>query len=520
MSQYVLELKNISKSFPGVKALDNVSLNLKPGTVHALMGENGAGKSTLMKCLFGIYTMDNGSIVYNGENVEFNNPKEAIEAGVAMIHQELQPIPRMTIAENLYLGNYPLTKYKTVDHAEMNRKTVEMLKLVGLDFEPTTHLGELTVSQMQLVEIAKALAYDAKVVIMDEPTSSLTETEVAKLFEIIKALTYKGIAVIYISHKMDEILAISDDISILRDGQYVGTWPASEMDNNLIISRMVGRELKNLYPDKTNVVKDEVVLKVENFTSPNPMSFKNCSFELRKGEVLGVAGLVGAQRTELLESVYGLRSHTGSGKVIHLGKEITINRPKDAIDNGIALVTEDRRHNGIFGVLSVRDNVAIASINQYVKPNRLLDQKAIDEVVEKNIERLTIRTPNAEAKIQNLSGGNQQKVIISRWLANNPDILILDEPTRGIDVGAKYEIYEIINELASLGQSIIMISSEMPEILGVSDRVMVMAEGNITGFVDREDATQEEIMKLATKFNKERAWDEKQKFWYRGMANK
>lgn len=393
MSKYVLELKDISKSFPGVKALDKVSLNLRPGTVHALMGENGAGKSTLMKCLFGIYSMDEGKILYNNEPVEFSNPKEAIEAGVAMIHQELQPIPRMTIAENLYLGNYPMNKYRMVDHAEMNRKTVEMLKLVGLDFAPTTHLGDLTVSQMQLVEIAKALAYDAKVVIMDEPTSSLTETEVAKLFEIIKALTYKGIAVIYISHKMDEILEISDDISILRDGQYVGTWPAIEMDNNLIISRMVGRELKNLYPNKTNIVHEEKVLSIENFSSPNPLSFQNCSFDLRRGEVLGVGGLVGAQRTELMEAIYGLRASTGEGKIIHLDKEITINQPKDAIDNGIALVTEDRRYNGIFGVLSVRDNVAIASINQYVKSNKLLDQKAIDKVVDRNIERLTIRTP-------------------------------------------------------------------------------------------------------------------------------
>ncbi len=505
MSQYILELKNISKEFPGVKALDGVNLSLRPGTVHALMGENGAGKSTLMKCLFGIYTKDTGQVFFNNEEISFNNPKEAIEGGVAMIHQELQPVPKMTIAENLFLGNYPLNKFKMVDHEAMNNQTVELLKLVGLNMPPTTLLGELTVSQMQLVEIAKALAYDAKVVIMDEPTSSLTGSEVVKLFEIIKALTYKGIAIIYISHKMDEIMEISNDITILRDGTYIGTWPVEEMDNQKIISRMVGRELKSLFPDKTNKPQDEVVLKVENLSSPNPLSFQDCSFELRKGEVLGVGGLVGAQRTELMEAIYGLRDIQSGGKIIHQGKEINIKRPQDAIRDGIALVTEDRRHNGIFGVLSVKDNVAIASIDQYVKPNGLLDGKAIDEVVDKSIDRLTIRTPNSAAKIQNLSGGNQQKVILSRWLANNPDILILDEPTRGIDVGAKYEIYEIIDDMAKEGRSIIVISSEMPELLGVSDRIMVMAEGRVLGVLDKKEATQEKIMTLATKFSKEHA---------------
>ena len=503
MNNYILELKNISKSFPGVQALDNVNLSLKAGTVHALMGENGAGKSTLMKCLFGIYVKDTGQIFFNNKEVNYHNPKEAIEGGVAMIHQELQPIPKMTIAENLFLGNYPLTKFNTVDHAKMNEQTQELLKLVGLDIKPTTKLGELTVSQMQLVEIAKALAYDAKVVIMDEPTSSLTGAEVVKLFEIIKALTYKGIAVIYISHKMEEIMEISNDITILRDGTYIGTWPVEEMDTNKIIARMVGRELKSLFPEKTNQPSEEVVLKVENLTSPNPLSFKDCSFELKKGEVLGIGGLVGAQRTELVEAIYGLRETKSEGKIYHLNQEIKIKRPADAIKNGIALVTEDRRLNGIFGVLSVKDNVAIASIDQYVKPTGLLDGKSIDEVVEKSIDRLTIRTPNSSTKIQNLSGGNQQKVILSRWLANNPDILILDEPTRGIDVGAKYEIYEIINEMAKEGRSIIVISSEMPELLGVSDRIMVMAEGHVSGFLDKEEATQEKIMALATKFKKE-----------------
>lgn len=502
MSSYILELKDISKSFPGVKALDGVNLNLKPGTVHALMGENGAGKSTLMKCIFGIYHKDSGTMKFNGEKISFTSSKEALDAGIAMIHQELQPIKKMTIAENIFLGNYPLTKYKTVDHDLMNDQTKTLLVEVGLNVDPETPLGELTVSQMQLVEIAKALAHKARVLIMDEPTSSLTEAETKVLFEIVDRLTKRGIGIIYISHKIDEILQISDDISVLRDGQYIGTWPAEEMDNNKIISKMVGRELESLFPEKTNNPTDEVVLRVENFTSPRPLSFKNASFELKKGEVLGIGGLVGAQRTELLEAVYGMRE-VEEGRVIHDGEEIEINRPADAIENGIALLTEDRRSTGIFGVLSVSDNVAIASIDQYVQSTKLLNQKAIDKVVDDSIDRLDIRTPSNKTRISSLSGGNQQKVIISRWLANDPDILILDEPTRGIDVGAKYEIYEIIDELAAEGKSIIVISSEMPELLGISDRIMVMCEGRVSGFLDGETATQEEIMSLATKFMKE-----------------
>lgn len=504
MSSYILELEDISKSFPGVQALDNVKFKLRPGTVHALMGENGAGKSTLMKCIFGIYHRDSGVMKLDGEAFNYRSSKEALDAGIAMIHQELQPIEKMTIAENIFLGNYPLTKYKTVDHDLMNRQTKSLLEEVGLKVEPTVELGRLTVSQMQLVEIAKALAHKARVVIMDEPTSSLTENETIVLFDIIERLTKRNIAVIYISHKIDEILQISHDISILRDGQYIGTWPASEMDNNMIISKMVGRELKSLYPDKTNKPSEEVVLRIENFSSPDPMSFQEAFFELKKGEVLGVGGLVGAQRTELLEAIYGMRDVFG-GKIFHNGEEITINRPSDAIENGIALLTEDRRSNGIFGVLSVSDNVVIASIDQYVQSNGLLDQKAIDKVVDDSIDRLDIRTPSNKTRIRNLSGGNQQKVIISRWLANNPDILILDEPTRGIDVGAKYEIYEIIDELAAEGKSIIVISSEMPELLGISDRIMVMCEGRVSGFLDGETATQEQVMSLATKFMKEKA---------------
>lgn len=499
MSEYILKMDNITKTFPGVKALDGVQLHVRSGTVHALMGENGAGKSTLMKILFGIYHRDEGTIVVDDKEVRFNNSKEAMENGVSMIHQELQPIKMMTIAENIFLGNYPLNRFGLVDHGLINQKTAELLKEVGLNAKPQTLLNELTVSQMQSVEIAKAISKNARIVIMDEPTSSLTSNEVEKLFKIINDLKSKDIAIIYISHKMDEILRISDDITIMRDGKYVGTWPASEMTNASIIKNMVGRELTSLFPPKTNQPSDENILEIRNFTSPNPLSFQDCSFELKRGEVLGVGGLVGAQRTELMEAIYGMRAHS-QGEVLLNGDRIKIDRPQDAIRDGIALLTEDRRGNGIFGVLSVKDNVSIASIDQYVK-HWIIDDKAVDQVVNDSIKRLSIKTASYNTQIQSLSGGNQQKVIISRWLANNPDILILDEPTRGIDVGAKYEIYQIIDELAALGKSIIMITSEMSELLGISDRIMVMCEGKVAGFLNREDhPTQEDVMTLATKF--------------------
>lgn len=500
MNEYVLEMNGIDKTFPGVKALDNVKLQVRPGTVHALMGENGAGKSTLMKILFGIYNRDSGTVKIDGQEVTFKDSKEAMNAGVSMIHQELQPITMMNIGENIFLGNYPLGAMNLIDHSEMYKRTAELLDQVALKADPKTLLRDLTVSQMQSVEIAKAISKNAKIVIMDEPTSSLTSNEVEKLFAIIDDLKSKGIAIIYISHKMDEILRISDDITIMRDGQYVGTWPAKDMTTATIIKHMVGRELVSLFPPKTNEVDEQVVLKVEDFTSPNALSFKNCSFELKKGEILGVGGLVGAQRTELMEAIYGMRAHTTG--TIHLdGKEIKIDRPRDAIRNGIALLTEDRRGNGIFGVLSVKENTAIASIDKYVGPGYIIDDKKVDEVVDKSIQRLSIKTPSFSTPIKSLSGGNQQKVIISRWLANNPDILILDEPTRGIDVGAKYEIYQIINDLAAEGKSIIMITSEMAELLGVSDRIMVMCEGGVSGFLDGgKETTQEDVMELATKF--------------------
>jgi methyl-galactoside transport system ATP-binding protein len=502
MQEYCLEMRRINKSFPGVQALDNAQISLKPGTVHALMGENGAGKSTLMKCMFGIYHMDSGEIFFEGEKIEIKNPAEALEMGIAMVHQELQPIPARTIGENIFLGRYPIKKLfgiiPVVDHDKMYADTEALLKRVRMNFNPRQMLGELSISQIQSVEIAKAISANCKVMILDEPTSSLTHNEVEALFQIIEDLKKNDVAIVYISHKIDEILRISDEVTIMRDGKYIGTWDAKDLTNEFIIAKMVGRELTNLYPKRENI-PGEVVFEVEDFTSINPHSFRNVSFNLRKGEILGVAGLVGAQRTELMEGLFGIRSHT-SGTIKYLGKEMKINRPKDAIDSGIAMLTEDRRNTGILGVLSVADNISIASLNQYLDYGIAINDKKIESLVEKNIEKMDIKTPSSKTLIKSLSGGNQQKVLIGRWLANNPDVLILDEPTRGIDVGAKYEIYTIIADLAKQGKSIIMISSEMPELIGMADRIMVMCDGRVTGFIDGKDATQENIMELATKF--------------------
>lgn len=501
MSDYILEMKNISKSFPGVKALDKVSLQIKPGTVHALMGENGAGKSTLMKCLFGIYSKDEGEVIFNGERIDIKNTHEALGRGIAMVHQELQPILDRSIAENIFCGRFPTKGFgplQIIDHAKMYADTEALLKEVKMDFNPRMKLANLSVSQMQSVEIAKAVSVRAKIVIMDEPTSSLTENEVEGLFDIINSLKAKGVSIIYISHKMEEILKISDEVTIMRDGTYVGTWDSKDLTTDLIIKRMVGRELTNRFPPRENKPSD-VCLEVKNYTSINPKSFKDVNFTLRKGEILGIGGLVGAQRTELMEAIFGVR-HIISGTVTYLGKDIKITRPRDAIKKGIALLTEDRRATGIFGVLSISDNVGVASLDKYLDYHFVLNNKKIDALVNENIKKMSIKTPSTKTQIQSLSGGNQQKVIIARWLANNPDILILDEPTRGIDVGAKYEIYTIIAELAKQGKSIVMISSEMPELLGMSDRVMVMCEGRVTGILDSKDATQEEVMNLATKY--------------------
>lgn len=502
MAEYKLELKGVCKSFPGVKALDNVQLSLRPGTVHALMGENGAGKSTLMKCLFGIYRMDAGEIILDGQKVEIHNPDEAMHYGIAMVHQELQPVLARSVAENLYLGRFP-TKgfgpFKIIDHKTMYEDTEKWLKEVKMDFDPKAQLGTLSIGQMQSVEIAKAVSQQAKVVIFDEPTSSLSDNEVEALFRIMNDLRDKGVAMVYISHKMDEIKRIADDITIMRDGTYVGTWPAAELTTDQIIAKMVGRELTNVYPPKENT-PGEVIMEVKNLSSIHSNSFQNVSFKLRKGEILGFGGLVGAQRTELMEGIFGIRG-IASGEVYMHGNKVKIKHPIDAMNAGIGLITEDRRGNGIFGCLSIKDNVGISIYNKFLKLGFVLNHKEINQVVTDSIKKLSIKTPSMKEHIANLSGGNQQKVIVSRWLANDPDVLIMDEPTRGIDVGAKHEIYEIMSDLAKQGKAIIMISSEMSELLGMSDRVCVMCNGKLTGEIDKpEEMTQAKVMSYATKF--------------------
>lgn len=501
MSEILLEMKEISKSFPGVQALDRVSLKIKKGSVHALMGENGAGKSTLMKCLFGIYKMDSGEVLLENEHVNIKDTQEALSLGIAMVHQELQSIPERNIAENIFCGRYPMKKrayLKMIDHKKMMEDTEKLLSEINLKLSPKTKLADLSVSQRQSIEIAKAISCGAKIVIMDEPTSSLSEHEVNALFDIIQRLKEKGTSIIYISHKIEEILKISDEVTIMRDGTYVGSWSSSELTTDMIIQKMVGRELTNRYPQRKSKPQGNI-LQVENLSSMDPKSFQNISFELRKGEIFGIGGLVGAQRSELMEGIFGMRA-ISSGKIIYKDKVLKIKRPRDAISKGIALLSEDRRAMGIFGVLSIFDNVTVASLDHHLILKTILNKKSLNEVVHESIEKMSIKAPSSKSLIQNLSGGNQQKVIISRWLANGPDILILDEPTRGIDVGAKYEIYTIMEDLVSQGKSIIMISSEMSELIGMSDRIMVMCEGKNTGLIDAAMATQENIMTLATKY--------------------
>jgi methyl-galactoside transport system ATP-binding protein len=497
----VLELRGISKSFPGVKALNDVTLEVRPGTVHALMGENGAGKSTLMKCLFGMYQPDAGEIVLDGTVREFANSKQALDAGISMIHQELLPIPYRSVMENLWLGRYPtmgIGPLQLVDHRKMLADTVKLFAELQMDLDPNIWVTHLSVSKIQSLEIAKAVSHHSKIIIMDEPTSSLSEYEVGHLFRIIRKLKADGVAVIYISHKMEEILQIADEVTIMRDGRRVGTYPAAELTTDLIINRMVGRDLTHRFPPRSNV-PGEVLMRVENFSSPSSKSFQDVSFELKRGEILGVSGLVGAQRTELMEAIFGMRP-IRSGKIFLHGERKFIRHPFDAQKNKMALLTEERRTTGIFPILPVFENTLMAHWGHYVRAWGLLDLQKGEEDVQESIRSLRVKTPSTKTLIQDLSGGNQQKVVFSRWLLTEPDILILDEPTRGIDVGAKYEIYTLIAELALRGKGIIMISSELPEVLGMSDRIMVMCEGRMTGIVSGADATQETIMHLSTQF--------------------
>jgi methyl-galactoside transport system ATP-binding protein len=498
-SEYVLEMRNISKNFPGVKALDDVTVKVAPGTVHALMGENGAGKSTLMKCVFGLYTADSGEVLLDGKPVSFTSTRQALEDGIAMIQQELQPVPERSVMENFWLGRFPVKNYgilKIIDEKKMYAGCKAVLDDLGIDIDPAVKVMNLSASKIQAMEFAQAVSYHPRVIIMDEPTSSLTENEVQHFFSIIRRLRDQGTAIIYISHRIEEILEISDEVTIMRDGRVTGTYPSKSLTNEFIINQMVGRTLTNMYPPRENVPSD-VVLKVENLTSRVERSFRDVSFDVRKGEIFGIGGLVGAQRSELVETLFGLRG-VRSGTISINGTKVLITDPIRAKQYKMALLTEERRETGIFPALSVLDNTLIANLARYLSKAGLLDQRKGDRDAKKIIETLRVKTPTVATLMENLSGGNQQKVIVARWLLTEPDILILDEPTRGIDVGAKYEIYSIIADLAKSGKTIIMISSEMPELIGMSDRIMVMCEGRVTGILDGKEATQERIMALAT----------------------
>ncbi|MDQ0201541.1 galactose/methyl galactoside ABC transporter ATP-binding protein MglA [Neobacillus ginsengisoli] len=490
----LLEMINLTKRFPGVIALQNVSLKVKAGTVHALMGENGAGKSTLMKCLFGIYSMDEGKILFNGQEVSFANSKQALENGVSMVHQELNQVRQQNVMDNIWLGRYP-KKGIFIDEKKMYEDTLAIFKSLDINIDPRNKVSTLSVSEMQMVEIAKAVSYHSKLIVMDEPTSSLTENEVNHLFKIIRKLQTENVAIIYISHKMEEILKISDEVTIMRDGQYIATKSAKELTTDEIIKLMVGRDLSQRFPTKMNQPGD-IILKVTDLTAETQPSFSNVNFELRKGEILGIAGLVGSKRTEVVEALFGIRA-LKSGTIELNGKAVQNPSPQHAIKNGFALVTEERRTTGIYPDLSISFNSIISNLRQYKTNGIFLSDRKVFDDTKWVIDSMKVKTPTQKTSIGSLSGGNQQKVIIGRWLLTNPEILLLDEPTRGIDVGAKFEIYQLINQLAADGKGIIMISSEMPELLGVTDRILVMSNGKAAGIVETAKTSQEEIMRLA-----------------------
>jgi len=490
----ILNMINISKSFPGVKALDNVNFQLIPGEVHILMGENGAGKSTLMKILAGIYETDSGEILLRNESVHFQKPSDSIQAGISMIHQELMPIPYLSVAENIFLGREPVTRFRTVNKMILEKQTLELFDEMGINLNPWSLMVELSVAEMQMVEIAKAISSQSDIIIMDEPTSAISDKEVDTLFRIIRHLKTSGVGIIYISHKMDEVFEIGDRITVFRDGKYIETCFINDLDRSRLISLMVGREIKEIFP-KTECPIGETILEVKDLSLTG--CFENISFNVRKGEILGLSGLMGAGRTEVVETLFAIRKKN-KGTIFKNGKNITINSPSDAITNGLAIVSEDRKEVGLVLKLSVGKNITLTTLRDYTSLGQIMKKNKEEQVILDQIDKLTIKTPGADQLVSNLSGGNQQKVVIGKWLLNKPDILIMDEPTRGIDVGAKAEIHKLICKLACQGKAIILISSELPEIIGMCDRVLVMHEGKITGELDREHFDQEKIMHFAT----------------------
>ena len=493
---------DIEKQFPGVKALDHAKLQLRPGSIHALMGENGAGKSTLMKCLFGIYKKDAGSIRMNGKEINFTSPRNALDHGVAMVHQELNQVLYRSVMENMWLGRFPL-KAGLVDHKKMYNDTKAVLDDLEIKVDPKAIIGTMAVSQRQMLEIAKAVSYNAKILVLDEPTSSLTSEEVEHLFRIMRRLCDQGVGIIYISHKMDEIKRISDEVTIMRDGQWISTDKTENLSTDDIIKRMVNREMTNRFPAKDNVPGD-VLMEVSHLTGKYMPTCQDVSFELRAGEVLGVAGLVGSRRTELLSTIFGIMARE-SGEIKLNGKPISNKTPRQSIKNGFAMLTEERRATGIFPYASILFNTVISNLGSY-KQGPLLSDKKMTADTDWSISSMHIKTPSQKTLIKNLSGGNQQKVILGRWLLTKPDVLLLDEPTRGIDVGAKYEIYELILQLAREGKAVMMVSSEMPELIGICDRILVMSNGHMAGILERGkdfggiENEQETIMRLAAQY--------------------
>ncbi len=493
MSDVKMRISGVEKSFPGVKALSNIDFSVRKGTVHALCGENGAGKSTLMKIIMGLYKADKGQIFIDEKPVEIKNPIQAREYGISMIAQELNYVPELSVEENLFLGRLPVNKFGKVDWKKVRKETIQFLKDENLPYSPTQKLKTLTVSDIQMLEIIKAVTNNAQIVIMDEPTSSITEREVKQLFDKIEELKAKGVGIVYISHKMDEVFQIADDITILRDGEVVSTDRAEDLDMDTVIARMVGRKLSNVYP-KEEIPIGEKLLEVENFAQDG--LFEDINFYARKGEIVGFAGLVGAGRTEVMRSVFGLDSHrTGTVKID--GKPVNITSAGDSIKNGLIMLSESRRDDGIIPVRSVQENATLAAMGKYIfggYTHRGKEKKEVKEMFSK----MNVKTPSLETTIASLSGGNQQKVLLARWMLCDPEVMILDEPTRGIDVGAKYEIYKLMSDIVKEGKAVVMVSSELPELIGMCDRIYIMCQGRIAGCINKEEFSQERIMKFAT----------------------
>ena len=493
--KYLLQMKNIVKNFPGVQALRGVELQVLPGEIHALMGENGAGKSTLMKCIAGIYKPTSGEIIFDGKTLENYTTAEALRMGISMIHQELSPVVNRPIMENIWLGREPLGAFGLVDHKKMYEASKAVLKEIELDEDPKTLMASLTVAKMQMIEIAKAVSYNSKLIIMDEPTSALTDKEVKQLYSIMRKLKAQGKSIIYISHKLEEIYAITDRVTVYRDGSYIGTENTKDLKVDRLINMMVGRDVNEMFP-KVACPIGEIKLEVKNLS--HKRLFKNVSFDVRRGEILGIAGLVGAGRTEVIETLFGIRGKV-EGEIFVDGKKVEIQNPRDAIEMGMAWLTEDRRRSGIFPMLSVKMNMAIANIPNFLNKAGLIKESYMDGVCDDYVQKIQVKTPSLSQRVENLSGGNQQKVLVARWLMTNPEILFLDEPTRGIDVGTKAEIHRLITKLAGEGKSIVMISSELPEVMGMSDRIVVMHQGKVTGILENNKSlTQEELMAYAT----------------------